>query len=349
MEILPPVSNANVLKNITIEEARGLNDGQLIEECKQRVRVADASQRRLNGDAGNLDTVYLEMVVRFRDQNLKGANRDGKPTLKQAFKLAGWNYDAARKFHQRYEAWLKKRLLTDDESPEKLHLSEGDTIKDAAGEYLVKQLSDGDMQATIIKTTENAEETVTVSLYDSDGIPMYEKVPVKKVEVNVGDLVILTDMDGDGAEFRYNGNMTLTRTKTPTVAEQRKSKAQAAKDKKAAAKKRAMKTPLQPQQTVDGKPAPPPTSPDGFVKTETKNSTTKKSKTAKTVIPKVYVASRVRNDIGNDTHDFAVFYETDNAKTTNSAVSSVYKTMKEAEDHRDRLNAKHAKADAAVA
>src|SRR5208283_2686195 len=40
IEILPPVSDASVLKDITIEEARGLNDGQLIEECKQRVRVA---------------------------------------------------------------------------------------------------------------------------------------------------------------------------------------------------------------------------------------------------------------------------------------------------------------------
>lgn len=349
MEILPPVSHAIVLKDITIEEIRRLNHRQLIDECKQRVRVADASQQRLNSDAGNLDTVYLEMVVRFRDQNLKGANRDGKPTLKQAFKLAGWNYDAARKFHQRYEAWLKKRLLTDDENPEKLHLSEGDTIKDANGEYLVKQLSDGDMQATIIKTTTDGEETVTVPLYDSDGIPMYEKVPVKKVEINVGDLVILTDMEGDGAEFRYDGNETFTRTETPTIAEQRELKAQAAKEKKAAAKKRAMKTPLQPQQTLDGMPVPPPISPDGFVTPETKNSTTKKSKTPKTVTPKVYVVSRVRNDMGNDTDTFAVFYETDNTRTTNSSVSSIYKTMKEAEDHRDRLNAKFGKADAVAA
>jgi hypothetical protein len=221
MEILPPVSHPIVLKDITIEKVRGLDDGQLIQECKQRVRVADASQQRLNGDAGNLDIVYLEMVARFRDQNLKGENRGDKPTLKDAFDRAGWPYDRARKFHQRYQAWLKKRLLTDDDSPETLRLTDGDTIQDADGKYLVKQLSDGGMQATIIKTTKDGEETVTVPLYDSDGIPMFEKVPAKKVQINVGELVILTDMEGDGAEFRYDGNKTFTRTETPTIAEQR--------------------------------------------------------------------------------------------------------------------------------
>jgi hypothetical protein len=123
-EILPPKSDVISLKDITVEESRGFTDGQLIEECKKRARFAYASQQQLNSDAGNLDIVYQEMVARFRNQNLKGDNRGDKPTLKQAFDRADWKYDAARKFHQRYQAWLKKHLLTDDESPEKLYLTD---------------------------------------------------------------------------------------------------------------------------------------------------------------------------------------------------------------------------------
>lgn len=62
--------------------------------------------------------------------------------------------------------------------------------------------------------------------------------------------------------------------------------------------------------------------------------------TAGCIAPTVYVASRVRDASGSDTDDFAVFYETDDRKTVNSAVSPIYKTKKEAEDRRDRLNVK---------
>jgi hypothetical protein len=344
-EILPPESKTACLDDINDEKARALTDDALISECKRRVESTVASQRRLYKDASNLDVLYVEMLARFRCQNLKREDRDGKPTLKQAFDLAGWPYDRARKFHQRYQAWLEKQLLTDDNSPELLDLTDGDTIEDADGKYLVKQLSDGEMQATIIKTTRDGEETVTVPLYDSDGIPLYEKVKISVPTIKVGNLYRF-NTEKDGLVHRCVGIGEFRVEKSvKSLAQQR----EAAKDKKAAAKKRAMKTPLQPRHTLDGKPASPPTSPDGFVKTETKNSKTKNSRTATTVTPKVYVASRVRDTSGNDTDEFAVFYETDNHKTVDSAVSSIYKTMKEAEDHRDRLNAKYGKADAAAA
>lgn len=46
-EIMPPTSNAINPKDITSEEAGGLDDDQLIEECRQRAELVFTSQRRL--------------------------------------------------------------------------------------------------------------------------------------------------------------------------------------------------------------------------------------------------------------------------------------------------------------
>jgi len=198
-EIMPPTSEAINPKDMTNEEAGCLDDDQLIEECRQRAESVFTSQRRLYSDASSLDVVYEEMVARFRDQNLKGDDRDGKPTLKQAFILAGWSYAAARKFHQRYQSWLKKQLITAHENPERLRLTDGDTIKDGDGEYVVKELSDGGTQAIIAKKTEDGEEgkVVAMPLYDSDGIPLFHKVPVSIPTIKVGGLYRF-DEDEDG-------------------------------------------------------------------------------------------------------------------------------------------------------
>jgi len=205
-EILPPTSEAISLKDITSEKARSLSQDQLIEECRKRAELVFTSQRRLYSDASSLDVVYEEMVERFRDQNLKGDDRDGKPTLKQAFILAGWSYEAARKFHQRYQSWLKKQLITAHENPETLKLTAGDTIKDSDGEYVVKELSDGGTQAIIAKKTEDGEEgkVVAMPLYDSDGIPLFQKVPVSIPTIKVGGLYRF-DEDEDGVVCKCVG------------------------------------------------------------------------------------------------------------------------------------------------
>jgi hypothetical protein len=254
-KIIPSESRGTGLDDISKQEARNLKDDALISECKRRVELAFASQRRLCRDASNLDVLYEEMVARFRCQNLKGKKRDGKPTLKEAFGKANWPYDAARKFHQRFQNWKKKQLVTKDDKPERLHLSVGDTIENHSGEYVVKALSDGDMQAIVAKKTEGEEEETTtapVQLYDDDGIPAFEKVSSAK-PINVGDLVVLTDMESEGAEYRYDGNLEFVRTKTPSVADKKRDDAA----RKEAVRKRAVKTPLHTQHTLDGDPIPP--------------------------------------------------------------------------------------------
>jgi len=225
-EVLPPTPNGINPKDITCEEARSLSPEQLIEECRQRAESVFTSQRRLYRDAGNLDVVYEEMVERFRDQNLKGDDRDGKPTLKQAFILAGWSYEAARKFHQRYQSWLKKQLITAHENPETLRLTAGDTIKDGDGEYVVKEVSDGATQAVIAKKTEDGEEekVVAMPLYDSDGIPLFEKVPVSIPTIKVGGLYRF-DKDKDGKARRCVGvGEFLVETSVKSLAQEDKEK-----------------------------------------------------------------------------------------------------------------------------
>jgi hypothetical protein len=205
-EILPPTSKAISLKDITSEEARRLSQDQLIEECRQRAKLVFTSQRRLYSDASSLVVVYEEMVARFRHQNLKGDDRGGKPTLEQAFILAGWPYEAARKFHQRYQSWLQKPLITAHENRETLRLTAGDTIKDGDGEYVVKELLDGGTQAVIAKKTEDGEEeeAVAMPLYDSDDIPLFEKVAVSIPTIKVGGLYRF-DKDEDGEARRCVG------------------------------------------------------------------------------------------------------------------------------------------------
>ena len=223
-EILPPEPKAIGLDDITSEAARSLSQDRLIEECRQRVESVFTSQRRLYSDASSLDVVYEEMVARFRDQNLKGDDRDGKPTLKQAFILAGWSYEAARKFHQRYQSWLKKQLITAHENPETLRLTAGDTIKDGDGEYVVKELSDGGTQAVIAKKTEDGEEekVVAMPLYDSDGIPLFEKVTVSIPTIKVGGLYRF-DKDKDGKARRCVGiGEFLVETSVKSLAQEEK-------------------------------------------------------------------------------------------------------------------------------
>ncbi len=89
-----------------------LSNGDLIAVCKSQYNLTASSYSIFRKDKELLAAIYDEMVDRFRDENLKGDKRDGNPTLKQAFALAGWNYDAARKFRQRHEQDKKRRMLT---------------------------------------------------------------------------------------------------------------------------------------------------------------------------------------------------------------------------------------------
>jgi hypothetical protein len=195
-----------------------LSDDDLIAACKSQFKLTDSSYSLFRRDKHLLASIYDEMVSRFRDEHSKGHERDGKPTLRQAFALAGWNYDAARRFRQRHEQEKKSRMLTTYENPARpLKLTEGDTVelKDdkAATEYVVVNVHESAPKVDIApKSNANGRtETVpTESLKKAS-------VPVKKVKR--GDLLLCEDI---GAEYIYKGNGEFARTKTPTVLQQKR-------------------------------------------------------------------------------------------------------------------------------
>ncbi len=126
-EILPPA-----LEELNITAVRNLTDERLIAAMKQQYALTNSSYSLFRRDKDILAVLYDEMVDRFRDQHLAGGKRDGKPTLREAFERAGWNYNAARKFRQRHEN--EKNLLPAYETSAKpLQLTAGELIKDKDG------------------------------------------------------------------------------------------------------------------------------------------------------------------------------------------------------------------------
>jgi hypothetical protein len=327
IEILPPDTLPTEITAASIRPDV-VSDNKLIGICKVQAKMTFSSFGILYRDSSNLAVIYDEMVERFRDQHKAKKKRDGKPTLKDAFKQAGWNYNAARQFRSRWKAFQKKRLLTNDDSPEKLPaLTAGDKVRDLEDDvvYTVAEaVASGDMKANLVyEDDDESIEKPATRLYDGDGIPKFKKEtpPIRKIAV--GDLL---QFNGTEYAVKQDGNVPiLQRTKTPTIVDQKKT-AEAKKTKK-----------KNPPDLATQPPSIPSTE-----KAAVKKPSTKKKET---VAPGTFVAAQ----IGFETGEFAVFGETDNTKTTNSAVSSIYKTMKEAEDHRDRLNAKYGKADAAAA
>ena len=195
-----------------------LSNGDLIAVCKSQYSLTDSSYSIFRKDKELLAAIYDEMVDRFRDENLKGDKRDGNPTLKQAFALAGWNYDAARKFRrQRHEQDNSGRMLTAYEHPPKpLKLTEGDTVKVKGEEdptvYVVMNVHESAPKADIAPKDNADANTVTVP---TESLKMANS-PVKKVKE--GDRILCEDT---GAEYQYGGNGKFSRTKTPTALEQK--------------------------------------------------------------------------------------------------------------------------------
>jgi hypothetical protein len=194
-----------------------LSDGDLIAVCKSQYNLTDSSYSIFRKDKELLATIYDEMVGRFRDENLKGDKRDGNPTLKQAFALAGWNYDAARKFRQRHEQDKKRRMLTAYENPSKpLKVTEGDTVKVRGKQdptvYVVMNVHESATKADIAPKDNADANTVTVpteSLKKANS-------PVKKVKA--GDRILCEDT---GVELVYEGQGKFSRAKTPSLLEQK--------------------------------------------------------------------------------------------------------------------------------
>lgn len=213
--IVPPLNQGIISK---------LSDSDLISACKCQFRVTDSSYSLFQRDKELLGAIYDEMVDRFRDENLKGEKRDGKPTLRQAFALAGWNYDAARKFRQRHEQDKNRRILTSYENPPKPPLLlEGDIVKlkdkETAAEYMVVNVHESAPKVDVVPKANANGKALTVATESVTKVV----ISVRKIKLN--DVILCDD---NGAEYQYVGGGKLSRTKTPTLLEQKRERELAA-------------------------------------------------------------------------------------------------------------------------
>jgi hypothetical protein len=237
-EILPQApcatSVAHDLKAADIREDK-VTDKELIEMMRTQYAVTSSSYSLFHRDKNNLAVIYDEMVDRFRDQHLAGEKREGKPTLREAFEQAGWNYNGARKFRQRHEN-EKNPIPVYESSPKPLRLTAGDLIKDEDGvegiASLVHESAD-----KVDFTYKRGDEAVTETrpVYDGDGEPLFAKVKPAVRKVKRGDLFLFED---EGAEYEYKGDGKFARTETPTLLQQKRQadavKLQEKKDRDAA-------------------------------------------------------------------------------------------------------------------
>jgi hypothetical protein len=217
-------SLTGVLAVLNREKIRSFDEAQLIAELRKHLPIAAEAFSIAAQNADITADFYEAMVHKFRDQHKAGDKRDGKLTLKQAFIQAGWPYDAARKWHQRYETLKKNLCLPKDGGPEKLKLTAGDTVKSVEDDKEFTVVEASDLKADLVTKKDDGTvvERRATLLYDNDGIPLFKRVPSPVKKINVGDLVLLVDMYGGGAEFRYDGKKEFSRTDTLTVADQRK-------------------------------------------------------------------------------------------------------------------------------
>jgi hypothetical protein len=186
----------------------------------------------------NLNVFYEEMLAEFKDQGHGGAARNGKPTLRDAFNLAGWNYDAARTFKYRYDALSpeKDKLKSVPEYEERpvLQLTAGDEVLLEDVEYEVKSVDLTSQRAVLTRESDdgNGGVLLTSPICDGDGVPLLEKKkkPAAR-KLDVGKLCLI-----DGIEYEFTGysQSSFKRTLTPTPEEVKKqAEAEALKNKKA--------------------------------------------------------------------------------------------------------------------
>ena len=87
---------------LTLESALKLSDNDLLTALKKQRHITAASFQPFHRDLAALVVLYDAVVERFTAQGASGAARNGKPTLREAFTLIGWNYDAARTMKRRF-------------------------------------------------------------------------------------------------------------------------------------------------------------------------------------------------------------------------------------------------------
>lgn len=318
-------------EDVTSKQLSKLSQDDLLTGLAKQYRKTRGSFASFSCDLSLLVSFYDAVVARYSNERVS-KNRNGEPTLREAFAAIGWNYDAARKMKQRYNNTMK--ALPDYASaPKPLQLKEGDKVKSKT------KAGDGGVKEGVVVGVDTTAQKADV-LFDGTTEPTtvlaesLAKVSVPVHKVKIGDRILCEDT---GEEHEYGGHGKFPRTKTPTLAEQKKERALAkinAKQEreKAKAEEKNRKSELRNAEAARR-------DLDKLAEKETyqPDGATNAARTMKepvTKITKVLVA-RISN-----TQEFGVFPDSCTEHSAASALTIGTKQVCEAE--RDRLNAKRA-------
>jgi hypothetical protein len=192
---------------VTIKGLCELSQDDLLTGLKKQYGKSRTSYGQFGRDLGALVKFY-DAVVALCSCERVSKNRNGKPTLEQAFLAVGWNYEAARKMKQRYMASMTA-LPAYAATPKPPQLSSGDAVKAGNGaKGVVQNVHQSVDKADVL--FEGREKTVTLPTCE------LKKVIVAVKKIKAGERLL--DQDS-GAEYIYEGNGKISRTKTPTLLE----------------------------------------------------------------------------------------------------------------------------------
>jgi hypothetical protein len=196
--------------NVTGEELSTLSQDDLLTGLKKQYSRTRNSHAQFGRDLAALVAFYDAVVARYSNERVS-KGRNGDPTLREAFFAVGWNYEAARKMKQRYNASIAA-LPSYAPAPKPLRLAEGDKVKAGDGtEGTVENVHESAAKVDVV--FKGRDEIVTIPVAELAKVV----IPVKKIRV--GDLILCDDV---GAEYKYEGHGKFSRTKAPTLLEQKR-------------------------------------------------------------------------------------------------------------------------------
>jgi hypothetical protein len=211
------IDDNDLLKDLSVDSVRRYGDGDLIAAVRLHTdTMRDAIQTFCLTNEDRC-VLYEELHARFKAQHVLGEKRNGKPTLRQAFDLAGWDYDKARAWHSYWMRASKDLIKLDVAKRSRmLDVVDGDilTVTDDAPKDFdvprnvdarVKEVSGGGTKVTLVlDTNDGSEKEITTPIYDADGVAIFKKVPAGIRFIDEDDIVRFKK-DPDGFAYRCVG------------------------------------------------------------------------------------------------------------------------------------------------
>ena len=330
--------------NVTGEELSTLSQDDLLTGLKKQYSRTRNSHAQFGRDLAVLVAFYDAVVARYSNERLS-KGRNGELTLREAFFSVGWNYEAARKMKQRYNASMAA-LPSYAPAPKPLQLAEGDKVKAGDGtEGTVENVHESAAKVDVV--FKGRDQTVTIPIAELTKVV----VPLKKIKI--GDLILCDD---NGTEYKYEGHGKFSRTKTATLLEQKRERELAtikanqerekarAEEKKRQQELRKAEAARRDLEKIEKAKAEKEGARKKKAKAKPKKDAVeaKKAKAASAEAGKKTTAELVKSARIGDTSEFGIYSESYGGPYDSTNAAQIFKSLPECEAERDRINAKRA-------